>query len=210
MNGRRANLVAKIKNFRVPLRPREIARWLKKERGMETTPELELEIENWIKASKAWITPAAVYSTITRQTAEKTTSLSFPKEAVAVSIAVVSIGPALEKESQSAPADAAREPFYAALAHEGLSQSVQFAMRLLGDQAKEEDCEMSMPVPVTESALASSFASFVGVSRIGVELSGADAPMPSYSRVCYAFWTPIGKSSSRRTETSGRVAKVAA
>jgi hypothetical protein len=209
MNGRRANYVAKIKNFRVPLRPREIARWLKKERGLDTTPDLELEIENWIKASKAWITPAAVYSTITRQTAEKTISLSFPKDAVAVSIAVVSIGPSLQKESEGAQ-DAVREPFYSALAHEGLSQSVQFAMRLLGDQAKDEDCEMSTPVPVTESPLACSFASLVGVSRIGVELSGADTAMPPYSRVCYAFWTPVGKSSSRRTEASGRVAKVAA
>ncbi len=45
--------MTKIKNFRIHLRPREIARWLKKERGLETTPDLEMTIEQGIKEANA-------------------------------------------------------------------------------------------------------------------------------------------------------------
>ena len=44
--------MTKIKNFRVTLRAREMARYLKKERGVETTPELELAIEQIVNDGK--------------------------------------------------------------------------------------------------------------------------------------------------------------
>src|SRR5467141_914359 len=90
-NGECNRPMTKIKNFRVTLRPREMARWLKKERGVETTPELELAIEGMIKESRKWVTPAAVYATLTRHTAEKTTALALPPDAVALSVAAVPI-----------------------------------------------------------------------------------------------------------------------
>ncbi len=201
--------MTKIKNFRVSLRAREMARWLKKEKGMEGSPDLELAIEGLIKTSVQWVRPAAVYTTLTRRIAEKTTSISLPKEAVAMSLAAVSIGPALEVERQASSLDTQREALLSALLHEALAQAQQFAMRLIAEQAKEEDCEMSPPELVTDEALVSSLASLLGLSRIGIDLGATPPVLPPHSRVCFSFWTPVGKGSSRRAENPGRVEKVA-
>src|SRR6266446_4020174 len=107
--------MTKIKNFRVNLRSRVIARWLKKERGLESTPELELTIGEAVKEAKRWVTPAAVYTTLTRKTAEKTTTIPMPPEAVALSVAAVSIGKGLVAERQSAESGSPRDMLLAAL-----------------------------------------------------------------------------------------------
>ncbi len=190
--------MTKIKKFRVTLRPREVARWLKKEKGMEITPDLELEIESQIKEAR-WLAPAAVYTTLTRQTAEKTTPVSFPDQSVALSITAVSIGPVPEDSSA----------MLQALVHEALSQTVQFVTRLITEQAKEEDCEMSAPESVQDPTLAATLATLVGVNRIGITVDASHPVLPSYSRVCHSFWTPVGKGSPRRAESAGRVEKVA-
>jgi len=187
--------MTKIKNFRITLRAREIARWLKRERGLETTPDLELSIDQLVKEGKSLIEPAAVYSTLTRQIAEKTTKIVFPDKAIAVSVIVVSIGPKLAQKRSDSEIEAGREPLLAALEQEVLSQSLSFAARLIQDQAKEEDCEMSAPVPVLDSAEASSLASLVGVQRIGINLDNSANELPSHVRLASLFWTPAGKKS---------------
>jgi len=192
--------MTKIKNFRISLRSREMARWLKKERGMDTTPELDVAIDQAAKEAKAWIEPAAIYTTLTRQIAEKTTTISFPDKAIAVSVLAVSIGPALEKEWQAAQSDPMKESLLAALRQEALSQALQFAVRLVQDQAKEEDCEMSAPVsdlPAGRQALsvASSLATLLGTARIGIHVDASG--FPPYARVAWLFWTPVGKNSGR-------------
>ena len=194
--------MTKIKNFRITLRAREILRWLKKERGLETTPDLEVSVEHLTKEGKPWIEPAAVYSTLTRQIAEKTTALSFPEKTIAVSVMAVSIGASLRQKRSEAADDPSREALLAALEQEALSQSVQFAVRLLQDQAKEEDCEMSAPVYAQENVAVSALASLIGVQRIGIELDPSVAELPSHVRVAWLFWTPIGKGS--RQTPAGR------
>src|SRR5258708_39606118 len=110
--------MTKIKNFLLRLRPREMGRWLKKERGLETTPELEVAIEQAAKEAKRGIETAAVYTTLTRQVAEKTTTLTFPNKAIAVSFIAVSIGPALGAQREAVQSDARKESILAALHHE--------------------------------------------------------------------------------------------
>lgn len=201
--------MTKIKNFRVTLRPREMARLLKKEQGVETTPDLEITLEQLVKDSKQWITPAAVYTTLTRQVAEKATSLPLPQDAIAVSVVAVSVGPALPEEI-TRTTDPARQQQLSALLHESLSQSVHFVTRLVTDQAKEEECDMSTPTPVEDPALAGAIAALLGIHRIGIQLDLPDSPLPNFSRVACSYWIPKGKGSARRTESSSRVEKVAA
>jgi len=207
--------MTKIKNFRVNLRPREIARWLKKERGLETTPELELTIGEAVKEAKRWVTPAAVYTTLTRKTAEKTTPIPLPPEAVALSVVVVSIGIGLEAERKASASDLPREMLLAALEQEALAQSLQFTVRLIGEQAEEEDCEMTSPVsvqdlptgqaglPAGRQGLLASLATLLGVARIGIQFDPSAPEPPLYVRVAYWFWTPAGKGPSRRAEPGG-------
>ena len=157
--------MTKIKNFRITLRTRDMARWLKKERGLESVPELELAIDQLVKESVRWVEPAAVYTTLTRAIAEKTSALVFPEKSMAVSVIAVSVGPRLEEErlaarqasgearhEMAAQSDPSREMLLAALAQEALAQTLHFAVRLVQDQAKEEDCEMS--AAMTEHAVA--------------------------------------------------------
>ena len=204
--------MTKIKNFRVHFRPREMARWLKKERGVEIiTPELELAIDEVAKEAKKWVIPAAVYTTLTRQTAEKTTTIPWPPEAVALSVAAVSIGPALEAERKSAAADATREMLLAALLQEALAQSLQFTIRLIGEQAKEEDCEMSLPVsvqdlPAGRQGLLASLATLLGLARIGIAIDAAAPELPPYARVSYLFWTPVSKGPASAKAPAGKSA----
>ena len=84
--------MTKIKNFRIHLRPREIARWMKNEYQTPITPDLEAAIEGAIARLKTKIHPAAIYTTMTRATAEKATSIAFPDKSVAVSLVAVSVG----------------------------------------------------------------------------------------------------------------------
>jgi hypothetical protein len=198
--------MTKIKNFRLNLRTREMARWLKKERGLETTPELELAIEQAAKEAKTAIETAAIYTTLTRQIAEKTTTLMFPNKAIAVSIVAVSIGPALQAKHEASQGDLLTGSLLAAVHQEALAQSLQFVVRLIQEQAKEEDCEMTAAMtdfPAGQTALpfaASSLASLLGVARIGIPLDGAGSELPPYSRVAWLFWTPVGKGTTKRAE----------
>jgi len=208
--------MTKIKNFRIALRAREISRWLKRERGLETTPDLEIAIDHLIKEGKTWIEPAAVYSTLTRQIAEKTTTIAFPERSIAVSVIAVSIGPGLVQKRLEAESDAGRQALLAALEQEALSQSVSFAVRLIQEQAKEEDCELSaLAVTPAEAGVQnadvldsgfrrndglSALASLVGVQRIGINLDSSGSELPSHARVSWLFWTPIGKGASKRAE----------
>jgi len=206
--------MTKIKNFRLTPRPREMARWLKRERGLETTPELELALEQITKDAKQSIETAAIYTTLTRQVAEKTTPLAFPHKSIAVSIAAVSIGPALGTLREASHSDALKESLLSALHQEALSQSLHFVVRLVQDQAKEEDCDMSPPVSIEDlpngqaglSAgkqgpdLASSLAILLGVQRIGIALDASIPEIPPHVRVAWLFWTPIGKAANRRAE----------
>src|SRR4029077_16458628 len=137
--------MTKIKNFRITLRPREVARLLKTQDKMQLTPALEQSIEHAINDSKRLLQPAAIYTTLTRSTAEKTTSLPLADPCVAVSVVAVTLGPALETEITTAGegSDPLQTALLSALREEALQQSIQFIVRLIENQAKEEDCDMS-------------------------------------------------------------------
>ena len=190
--------MTKIKNFRIHLRSREIARWLKSEYQTTITPELEATIEGAIARYKGKIHPAAIYTTMTRATAEKATPLAFPDKAVAVSLVAANIGEELGAALQEVPEAAQDEhQLLRALQHEAIQQSVQFAVRLLSDQAKDEDCDMSVPIVAEDPVVTESLAGLLGCRRIGLEI-GAQAPLPPHARLSWIFWTPQRKHASRR------------
>src|SRR5437762_6815581 len=93
--------MTKIKNFRIHLRPREVARLLKSQAKLQITPALEASIEHAINDAKRLLQPAAVYTTLTRHTAEKATSLLLADPEVSVSVIAVTIGPGLQEEMRA-------------------------------------------------------------------------------------------------------------
>jgi hypothetical protein len=184
--------VTKIKNFRISLRAREIARLLKNRAQVQITPALEASIEHAMNDSNRLIQPAAVYTTLTRSTAEKATSLPLVDPAVAASVIAVTIGPALEGEIAAASGrqDAMQEGVLSALREEALHQAVQFVIRLIEGQAKEEECEMSAPRDVTEGVLVHSLGSLLGMQRIGIPLEQENPKIPRHARLVWTVWSP--------------------
>jgi hypothetical protein len=184
--------MTKIKNFRIALRAREIARLMKSQAKLQMTPELEASIEHAVNDSKRLLQPAAIYTTLTRGTAEKATPLPLADPAVAASAIAVTIGPALQDEIQSATDrhDAMQASLLNALKDEALQQAVQFILRLIEDQAKEEECELSSPRDVTDGVLLSSLGSLLGMQRIGIDLASETTPLPPHARLVWTVWSP--------------------
>lgn len=164
---------------------------------MEISPALEASIEQAIPDIKRLLQPSALYTTVTRATLEKTTPLEIPKKAVAVSVIAVSLGSALEAERQlvlaTENADPLREPMLSAFEAEALSQSISFAARLLQEGAKEEECELSIPMIVDNPTLWPSLAALLTTSRIGLEIPPETPTLPSYARLAWISWIPLRK-----------------
>jgi len=203
--------MTRIKNFRINLRPREIVRWLKKERGYEVTPALEASVEHSQADMKRFLQPSALYTTIARATAEKTTPLPLPAKDVALSVVAVTLGPALEIERQAAASqadDTLREPLLSAFMQEALSQAMAFSMRLVQEQAKDEDCELSDPQPVQDSAQIAALSALLSTSRIGLEINPEAPALPPYARMAWVSWTPLRKE-RRAAPAASRMEKAA-
>jgi hypothetical protein len=184
--------MTKIKNFRITLRPREVARILKTQEKMQLTPALEQSIEVAINDNKRQLQPAAIYTTLTRSTAEKTTSLPLADPCVAVSIVAVSLAPGVENEIATAGEgqDPLQTALLRALREEALQQSVQFIVRLLESQAKEEECDMTPPRDASDEVLLRSLGPLLGLQRIGIDLNMDKPELPPYARLVWTVWTP--------------------
>ena len=203
--------MTKIKNFRINLRPREVARLLKNQAKLQITPALEASIEHAINDAKRAIQPAAVYTTLTRSTAEKATALPLADPAIAASVIAVTIGPVFENEIAAASEhqDLLQASLLGALRDEALHQAVQFIMRLIEDQAKEEECDMSAPRVVTDGVLLGSLGSLLGAARIGIHLQNEPPQLPPYARLVWTVWSPKVRAKAA-AKPAGRAEKAAA
>ena len=181
-----------IKNFRISLRPREVGRLLKNQAKVQITPELEASIEHAVNDAKRMLQPAAVYTTLTRNTAEKATSLPLTDPIVAVSAIAVTIGKGLDEEIAIAADrhEALQGSLLQALREEALQQAVQFIMRLIEDQAKDEECDLSAPRDAAEGLLLTSLGPLLGIQRIGIDLNLDNPQLPSHARLVWTVWSP--------------------
>jgi hypothetical protein len=214
--------MTKIKNFRIALRSREVARLLKSQAKLQITPELEASIDHSINDCKRLLQSAAVYTTLTRTTAEKATPLPLVDPAVAVSAIAVTIGSSLDEEiaNVSERQETVQAALLSALREEALQQAVQFIMRLIEAQAKDEECEMSTPRDVTDGVLLASLGALLGTSRIGMDLSAENASLPPHARLVWTVWSPKARVKAAakaaatavaesRAKTAGRAEKAA-
>src|SRR5258708_4795813 len=175
--------MTKIKNFRINLRAREIARLMKAQAKLQITPALEASIEHAVNDAKRLVQPSAVYTTLTRSTAEKATSLPLAEPDVAASVIAVTIGPALQEEIVGAVDrhDPLQASLLEALRVEALHQAVHFVVRLIEDQVKEEECELSALRDVADEPLLISLGSLLGTQRIGIDLDPSHPKLPPHA-----------------------------
>ena len=191
--------MTKIKNFRITLRGREVARLLKAKIGMPLDPTQEASIEPALAECRARLKPASLYATLTRQTAVNAVPFELPGKAVALSVIGVTIGSGIGDLRQTVDAnDQARADLLQAIEQEALQQAAAFALRLVQDQAKKEDCELTDAQDCQETETRQKLATLLDLGRINLALGESDAAVPAHARLLYTVWLPTGKSAAKK------------
>jgi len=199
--------MTKIKNYRINLRPRDVVRNLKASEGESFDISWEVNTEPLLPALKPFVKPAAIYTTLTRSTANKATPLELPQKAIAMSVIVATIGPGLaqERERVEAEGDSVRARFISAVEKEALDQSIAFGLRLITNQAKDEESELSEAFSCQDPETLHRLAALLGVERIGLNSDTQPIELPPYARLHYVIWMPAGKTSSKgATQSSSK------
>lgn len=193
--------MTKIKNFRITLRGREVARLLKAKIGMPLDPAQEASIEPALAECRARLKPASLYATLTRQTAVNAVPFELPGKAVALSVIGVTIGPGIGDLWQAVDLPAGRQAridLLQAIEQEALQQAAAFALRLVQDQAKKEDCELTDAQDCQETETRQKLATLLDLGRINLALGESDAAVPAHARLLYTVWLPTGKSAAKK------------
>lgn len=186
----------KIKKFKIHFRPREVARMLKATAHLtDVTPQIEEAILRETARLAPLVSTAALYETATKEKLPLVLAATPPERWVAASAFLVTIGSAVEDEIR-----AARQRDETLVAHmlhaiavEGLDQAANFVGRLIADEAKDQDCEISRQQVMPAGAQEALFELVPG-DRIGVASAGGDAFAPLYSSGGLVYWLPLKKS----------------
>ncbi len=189
----------KIRNFKLVLRPRELARRAKKARlqleaaGLASEDMLATFLEDFGRRLK----PAVVYESYP---ATKDVSLA-PIPGVASSLGIASLGREAEAALEAVlaqPEGAARVPAARLAAEMALEQAVQFVLTLLEDEAAQEGCALSPLSPLSEPDALSACVERLGASRIGVAFEdGRLAPL--HTAAFSVSWLVKSKSKAKKS-----------
>jgi hypothetical protein len=186
----------KIKRFKINIRLREVLRHLKTTGGVS---EITLQIEDTITRESARlqkiITTAAVYDTNPQEKLPMDLIANPPKKWVAASMFALTIGTEIEQEIQTAHArgEAILGQILHCIALEAVEQSCNFVIRLITEEAKDEECELLPRQMFTEAAQWPRILEVLPGNKIGLGLSGDNVLQPVYSAGGLIFWLPVKK-----------------
>ncbi|MGA2090508.1 MAG: hypothetical protein ABSH12_03480 [Endomicrobiales bacterium] len=185
----------KIKKFKIHFRSREIARMLKATAQLtEVTPQLEEAILREAARLTPLVMTAAMYETQAKEKFPAALVSAPPNSWVAASAYIVTIGTVFEEEIRAARQrdEVMVTNILHAIAVEGLDQAANFVFRLIIDEAKDQDCEISRQQMIPSAAWDALFALVPG-DKIGVSRAGTDAFLPLYSSCGMVYWQPVKK-----------------
>jgi hypothetical protein len=187
----------KIKNYKINLRQACILRILKNTTQVsQITPQLEEAVTNEIARVQAVSVPAAGFVTLMRDKVPAELAGNALNNWVAATFYLVTIGSKIE--SEIAEARSRGESILGNILHasamEALEQSVNFIYRLVTDEAKDEECELSSRESLTldESSVVK-FAELIDPEKIGVSAITGDNRSPAYTACGIIYWTPVKK-----------------
>ena len=188
----------KIKKFKINLRPREILRLLKATTQIsEITPELEEAVKRESARLSRIISPAAVYDTNTWEKIPIELAPPAIDKWVAASTCLITIGTAVEAEINEARqrGEGILAQMLHAIAVEALEQTGNFVKRLIGEEAKEEGCELSKEQLINTPPAWEKFIQIIPGDKIGVQLLDKETFQPMYSSAGVIYWIPLKKRS---------------
>jgi hypothetical protein len=187
----------KIKNYKINLRQACILRLLKNTTQVsQITPQLEAAVSNEASRVGAAISPAAGYVTLKRDQIPVELCGNVVDSWVAATLYLVTIGSKIE--SEIAEARTRGESILGNILHasamEALEQSVNFVYRLLTDEARDEECELSSHAELAlDETAAARFAELISPEKIGVKSFKGENRSPAYTACGIIYWMPVKK-----------------
>jgi len=185
----------KIKNFRINLREKEILRLLKKTSKIEVTSQVQSAVQTHSEQLQKIIAPASIYSTFQKGKLPLKLAFSAPDKWIAATVFAVTIGVAFENEIEVAQNK--NESVLFGITHcigvEALEQSVNFIGRLINDEAKDEECELSQKIIIADTSDIEVLCQVLPIAKIGVSFSQNSGVVPMFSSFGLYFWTPNKK-----------------
>ncbi len=190
----------KIKKFRVRPRLSSVARILKLIMSVKQLPaDIEESLPSESQTFFSHVVPLGFYQTWMRDrmpaTFEEPLRAAGAEKAVAVSALVATIGTGAEEHLSTLlmNGETARSQVVTALAEESADQAFNFLLRLLSDDAANDDCDVLEPVAVTQGPLLSEILGLLEASGQGVTVDPASHLSPRFTRVALAAWLPVAK-----------------
>ena len=190
----------KVKKFRIRPRLATVARILKAQLGVrQLPPELEQSLPQESETFLGHASPAAFYQTWSREEIpapfRPVLEQAGHARAIAVSALVATVGPGPEELLSQLLLDGEtqRAQAVSAFGEDGADLSFQFLLRLLADDAKNDDCDVSEPLHVTDSVLLAETLALLESSADGVDVDAAGHLSPRFTRVALCAWAPVSK-----------------
>jgi len=190
----------KIKKFRIRPRLGIVARMLRTAMSVRQLPqELEDSIPRESEAFLPHVAPVAFYQTWTREEIpapfKEALSQSGWEKAIAISALVATIGPSPEEflSELLMAGESQRTMLVTALSEDSADLALQFLYKLLSDDAKSDDCDVSAFLPVTEAGLLSESLRLTAAEQEGIQMDLAAHLIPRFTRVALVGWIPISR-----------------
>ena len=190
----------KIKKFRIRPRLSSVGRILKSIMGVKhLPPEVEASLPGEIEDFLPRTMPTAFYQTWAREDMPaafaETLKHAEASKAVAVSALVATIGAEPEDALSEflLNGETQRSQVSSAICEESADLCLHFLMRLLADDAQTDDCEISEPISVTDSALLGTTLKLLEAEQEGVTFDSACHLAPRFTRVALVAWWPVAR-----------------
>jgi len=190
----------KIKKFRIRPRLSTVARILKAIMSVKhLPPDVESTLPIEIEAFLPKMMPTAFYQTWSRE--EIPSSLQDilkeigGRKVVAVSTLVATIGDEPEDvlSSMLMNGESQRAQIATAVCEESADLCLSFLLRLLTEEAQDDDCEVSDPIIVESGALLAESLALVEAEQEGVTIDTAFHLSPRFTRVALVVWYPAAR-----------------
>jgi hypothetical protein len=189
----------KIKNFKVNLCLKEISYAVKRlvNNDDTTISEVKETIQRCSRFYVRFLSPAVVYETFSKETLPFACEKTTPSKCFAESVFFVTIGNDLceeYKKNEEAFGKHTGE-IVSAISVDALRQSKNFVQRLILNEAKAENCEISKVLDIPRN-LYGEFAKIIHINKIGISVESGNF-QPKYSFCGLFYWIPSRKKAKK-------------
>ncbi len=193
-------MIKKIKKYRINIRPSYAFREAKKRVPAEahlSEEELEKKVDEAINKSLDKIVPSSLYVSYSKpETPEPLEPLwqGASKQAITLSVIISTIGIGIEQNLEQARLnnDLVWESLLQAVARESLEQCNNFVLRLIEEECKEDNCELSASAPISQELLKLTLAQ-LDSGKADIIMNEDGVIFPQFTSAFCCFWMSHAK-----------------